>query len=70
MDHDVPEWPEHRAGYETDEWELFDLVDDPMEMTSLYDDPDRAELVSTLKAELLRLREYYGDDTGQAFGDS
>ena len=56
--------------YETDEWELCDLVDDPMEMTSLYDDPDRAELVSTLKAELLRLREYYGDDTVQAFGDS
>ncbi len=54
--------------YDTDEWELFDLVDDPLEMTSVFDDPDRAELVATLKAELGRLREYYADDTGAEFG--
>ena len=55
--------------YETEEWELFDLVDDPQEMRSVYDAPERAELVATLKAELRRLREQYGDDTGVEFTD-
>jgi arylsulfatase A-like enzyme len=50
--------------YQTDEWELFDLVEDPGEMTSVYHDPARAGLVAELEAELRRLREYYGDDTG------
>ena len=55
--------------YETEEWELFDLVDDPQEMRSVYDAPERADLVATLKAELRRLREHYGDDTGVEFTD-
>ena len=55
--------------YETEEWELFDLVDDPQEMRSVYDAPERAELVATLKAELGRLREHYEDDTGVEFTD-
>jgi arylsulfatase A-like enzyme len=55
--------------YETEEWELFDLVDDPQEMRSVYDAPERAELVATLKAELRRLREHYEDDTGVEFTD-
>ena len=55
--------------YETGEWELFDLLDDPQEMGSVYDEPDRAELVATLKTELLRLREHYEDDTGVEFTD-
>jgi arylsulfatase A-like enzyme len=54
--------------YQTDEWELFDLVEDPTELNSVYDDPARAELVAQLKAELRRLREYYGDETGVEFG--
>ena len=53
--------------YQTDEWELFDLVEDPQEMRSVYDDPARASLVAELKAELRRLRTYYHDDTGTAF---
>ncbi len=53
--------------YETEEWELFDLVDDPQEMRSVYDAPERAELVATLKTELRRLRQHYGDDTGVEF---
>ena len=56
--------------YETEEWELFDLVDDPREMRSVYDEPERAELVATLRAELRRLREQYGDDTGGDFADA
>jgi arylsulfatase A-like enzyme len=50
--------------YQTGEWELFDLVEDPQEMRSVYGDPDRAELVAQLEAELRRLRETYGDSTG------
>jgi arylsulfatase A-like enzyme len=54
---------------QTQEWELFDLEEDPREMRSVYEDPARAELVATLKAELRRLREYYGDQTGEDFAD-
>jgi arylsulfatase A-like enzyme len=53
--------------YGTDEWELFDLVEDPGEMKSVYGDPSRAELVAELKSELRRLRVLYEDDTGVEF---
>ena len=46
-----------------DEWELFDLRDDPRELKNVYHEPGRAEVVESLKAELRRLREYYGDAT-------
>ncbi|ARA94110.1 sulfatase [Rhodothermaceae bacterium RA] len=42
--------------YLVDEWELFDLHEDPDELTSVYDDPAYADVVSDLKAELQRLR--------------
>ncbi len=45
------------------EWELFDLQEDPMEMNSVYDDPDYADVVAELKEELLRLRSELGDQT-------
>ncbi len=45
------------------EWELFDLEEDPMEMCSVYDDPDYAEVVAELKDELARLRSEVGDQT-------
>ena len=44
-----------------DEWELFDLVKDPREMRSVYEDPAYADTVKELKAELNRLRELYKD---------
>jgi arylsulfatase A-like enzyme len=53
--------------YRTAEWELFDLVEDPHELTSVFDDPNRAGLVTDLKTELRRLREYYADETGADF---
>jgi len=56
--------------YQTGEWELFDLVEDPSELRSVYDDPDRAALVQTLKAELRRLRAQYGDRTGAEFPEA
>lgn len=43
--------------YNVDEWELFDLEKDPGEMTSVYDDPEYASVVSELKAELTRLQQ-------------
>jgi arylsulfatase A-like enzyme len=50
--------------YETDEWECFDLETDPQELDSVYDNPEYAEVVRELEAELLRLRDRYGDTTG------
>lgn len=43
--------------YNIDEWELYDLEEDPREMQSVYDDPEYADVVRELKAELRRLQE-------------
>ncbi|MDF1658446.1 MAG: sulfatase [Verrucomicrobiales bacterium] len=50
--------------YQLGEWELFDLVNDPDELNSVYGDADYAEKQAEMKAELDRLREYYqvGED--------
>src|SRR5690625_2669291 len=45
--------------YQIDEWELFDLKEDPNEMQSVYDDPEYATIQEELEAELERLREKY-----------
>ncbi|WP_417732660.1 sulfatase [Rosistilla oblonga] len=51
------------GGYQTPAgWELYDLVNDPQETRNLYDDPDQAERVAELKAQLARLRQSVGDD--------
>lgn len=42
--------------YQIDEWEMYDLETDPDELTSVYDDPAYADVVTELKAELTRLR--------------
>lgn len=47
--------------YTIDEWEFFDLKDDPNEMSSLYEDPDYRELVSAMKEQLQEARIHYGD---------
>jgi arylsulfatase A-like enzyme len=44
------------------EWELFDLQNDPREMKSLYSDPKFAPIVKQLKAELAQLRKQYKDE--------
>jgi arylsulfatase A-like enzyme len=43
------------------EWELFDLAADPLEMRSVYHDPDFAEVVAELTARLRRLQHELGD---------
>jgi len=42
--------------YELDEWELFDLLEDPMEMRSVYDNPDYQEIQDKLKEELKTMK--------------
>ncbi len=45
--------------YEIDEWELFDLENDPDELSSVYADPEYAEIVADLKARLAQMRAEY-----------
>ena len=46
--------------YKIDEWELFDLAQDPEEIRNLYGKPDAAELQSKLLVELRRLQRKHG----------
>jgi arylsulfatase A-like enzyme len=50
--------------YDIDEWELYDLKEDPREMNNIYNDPANSNLIKKLKAELKQLRKKYKDDTG------
>ena len=45
-----------------EEWELFDLARDPAERRSVHDDPDYAEDLARLRAELDQLAIELGDD--------
>lgn len=45
--------------YETGEWELYDLVADPDELTNIYARPGTEEITERLKAELQYLRAKY-----------
>lgn len=42
-------------------WELYDLENDPQEMYNQYDNPEYAEVVKELKAELGEIRKEIGD---------
>ncbi len=48
--------------YDIDEWEMYDLQTDPMEMTNIYEDPAYAEVRGMLHRRLKELREHYGDN--------
>jgi arylsulfatase A-like enzyme len=45
--------------YELDEWEFYDLQNDPQELKSVYDDPAYAADVQRLAAELIKLKAQY-----------
>ncbi|MGQ7867926.1 sulfatase family protein [Sunxiuqinia sp. sy24] len=47
--------------YDIDEWELYDLENDPQEMTNVYDDPAYADVKQMMHERLTELREKYGD---------
>jgi arylsulfatase A-like enzyme len=48
--------------WKKDQWELYDLVNDPLEMNNIYGQPGQEQLTSTLKAELARLKRAVRDD--------
>ena len=48
--------------YTTDEWELFDLKKDPMELRSVYADPAYAGVREKMKARLEDLKKLYKND--------
>jgi arylsulfatase A-like enzyme len=47
--------------WKKDQWELFDLVNDPFELHNLYGQPAHQSLTATLKAELQTLKQAVGD---------
>ncbi|MGY8696573.1 MAG: sulfatase/phosphatase domain-containing protein, partial [Verrucomicrobiia bacterium] len=49
--------------YEFDEWEFYDLKEDPDELTNLYENPEYAKQVKNMKKELKKLVEQYEDDS-------
>jgi arylsulfatase A-like enzyme len=51
-----------RFYFDVDEWELYDRLKDPQEMTNVYDDPAYAEIVAKLKVQLAELRVKYKDN--------
>lgn len=47
--------------YDIDEWELFDLKKDPMEMKNVYNDPEYKDVITDLRSRLRKLMAEYGD---------
>ena len=52
--------------YQFDEWEFYDLQQDPDELTNQYNNPDYADQIAEMKKELERLRTFYDDDSDVA----
>jgi arylsulfatase A-like enzyme len=47
--------------WKKDQWELFDLINDPYELHNLYGQPGTETLTASLKAELARLKREVND---------
>ena len=47
--------------YDIDEWELFDLKNDPQEMKNVYNEPEYSEVREELHKRLNELRKQFGD---------
>jgi arylsulfatase A-like enzyme len=56
--------------HDSDEWELYDLREDAMEMRNRIDDPEMQETLSHLKAELVRLKEEFDDPESAEEGNA
>jgi arylsulfatase A-like enzyme len=48
--------------WKKDQWELYDLVHDPLEMNNIYGQPGQEQITATLEAELMRLKRAVGDE--------
>jgi arylsulfatase A-like enzyme len=49
--------------YQFDEWELYDLKNDPEELTNQYNNKKYKDVVATLKRDLEEMRSEYKDDS-------
>ena len=49
--------------YQFDEWEFYDLKEDPDELVNLYNDPEYSIVITRLKKELKDLQTQYDDDS-------
>ena len=47
--------------YDIDEWELYDLKEDPSEMKNVYNNPQYKKIKDNLHKKLKELRKEYGD---------
>lgn len=47
--------------YDIDEWELYDLEEDPSEMNNVYDDPEYTSVRENMHQRLIEMRKKYGD---------
>lgn len=54
------------GGREQPEWELYDLADDPLELTNLYGRPELAHVIAELQTELADIQTRVGDDPYEA----
>ena len=50
------------TGLDENQIQLFDLLNDPYELKDLSNQPQNQLLIKNLKAELVKARDYYGDD--------
>ncbi|MCH2202408.1 MAG: sulfatase [Fuerstiella sp.] len=50
--------------YQFDEWEFYDLLEDPDELRNQYSNPRYADIVTRLKGRLASLKKDYRDDSG------
>ena len=46
-----------------EEWEFYDLENDPDELTNQYDNPAYAQQIADARKELERIRELYQDNS-------
>jgi arylsulfatase A-like enzyme len=49
--------------YQFDEWEFYDLKEDPDELVNLYNDPEYARRIQRAKKDLKALQKDYEDDS-------
>lgn len=49
-------------GEDEQEWELFDCVEDPLELFNVYDEPKFADIVTSMTAKLEKKMEEIGDE--------
>ncbi|NWJ51468.1 MAG: sulfatase [Bacteroidetes bacterium] len=45
--------------YDNDEWELYDLKNDPKEMNNIYSNPSNKKIIETLKRRLVEMEKQY-----------